>query len=149
MENKLPTRETYKGEKMKKTIIILILFFSTTFLSACTNRIEHTPLQWCLLDVLHNEPYDDGDAIEAYKVEPVSLVAEDDEYYREFVYVITVIFTNEDGNLQFDYWYCFASVKQRCTHNAFDYIRDKSSENALICQYCIELDCDWFKTEIF
>lgn len=136
---------------MRKKIIMLTLtlFFSTTFLSACSKRIEHTPFQWCLLDVLHNEPYDDGYAIEAYEVETISLVTEDDDYYREFAYIITIIFTNEDGNVQFDYWYCFASIKQRCTHNVFDYIKDKSSEDARICQYCIELDCDWFRTEIF
>lgn len=134
---------------MKKTTIMLILFFSITFLSGCSDRIKHTPLQWCLLDVLHNEPYDDGDAIESYKVEPVSLATKADEYYNEFAYIITVIFTNEDGDPQFDYWYCLIGLKQRCVHGFFDYFMDKDSDNARVCQECIELDCDWFGTDIF
>lgn len=134
---------------MKKTTIMLILFFSITFLSGCSDRIEHTPLQWCLLDVLHNEPYDDGDAIVSYKVESVYLATKDDEYYNEFAYIITVISTNEDGDPKFDYWYCLVAIKQRCVHGFFDYFMDKHSENALVCQECIEFDCDWFRTDIF
>lgn len=132
---------------MKKTIIILILFFSISSLSGCTERIYHTPVEWCILDVLHNEPYDDGDSIDAYKYEKLYIADKDENFYNMFCYIVTVIYTNEVGDVQFDYWYCFIAIKQRCVHGFFDYFRDKHSENAHVCQYCIELDCDWFKSE--
>lgn len=62
---------------------------------------------------------------------------------------IAVSYTNDDGDIQFDYWYCLIATERRCIHNALDYFRDKYSDDALICPDCVAIiDCDWFKSEI-
>lgn len=134
---------------MKRIVAALIVVIMCFMLSACSFPTYKTPLMWCVLDVLHNEPYKDGAAVDSYKCETLSLPEHETEYYDEQCFIITVIYENPDGNVQFDYWYCFIAIKQRCIHNALDYFRDKYGDDALICPDCVAIiDCDWFKTEI-
>lgn len=46
---------------MKRIVAALIVVIMCFMLSACSFPTYKTPLMWCVLDVLHNEPYDDGD----------------------------------------------------------------------------------------
>ena len=104
---------------------------------------------WCVLEVMHNEPYDDGDAVDGWKYEKLNLTYKETEFYNEYCYIITVYYTNNDGDIQFDYWYCIIAIERRCIHNAFDYVRNKYGDDALICRDCVAIiDCDWFKSEI-
>ena len=135
---------------LKKIKIFAILFCCIICFSGCSNKLELTPVNWCVREVLHNEPYEDGAAIDSYKIETLYLPEQETEYYDEHCYIITVIYDNADGDVQFDYWYCLIAIKQRCVHNFFDYFRTKNGENALICPDCVAIiDCDWFKAEIY
>lgn len=134
---------------MKRFLIAVIVFCVLILSVGCVHSRSNTPLQWCVLEVLHNEPYKDGAAVDSYKCETLSLPEHETEYYDEQCFIITVIYENPDGNVQFDYWYCFIAIKQRCVHDLFDYFRNKKGANAIVCADCVAIiDCDWFKTEI-
>ena len=134
---------------MKRIVAALIVVIMCFMLSACSFPTYKTPLMWCVLDVLHNEPYADGEAIDGWQYEKLYLPNKENEYYSEYCYIITVSYINDYGDIQFDYWYCIIATKQRCVHNIFDYIRDKNSDDAGICSDCIAIiDCNWFKSEI-
>lgn len=49
---------------MKRIVAALIVVIMCFMLSACSFPTYKTPLMWCVLDVLHNEPYDDGEAVD-------------------------------------------------------------------------------------
>lgn len=95
-------------------------------------------IDFCVLEVLHNEPYADGAAIDCYSVETLLVPNQDNEFSSENCCIITVIFENADGYIQIDCWFCYIALKKECRH---DRSKIRSSCIAII-------DCDWVKTEI-
>ena len=88
---------------MKRIVAALIVVIMCFMLSACSFPTYKTPLMWCVLDVLHNEPYADGEAVDGWQYEKLNLTYKENEYYNEYCYIIAVSYTNDDGDIQFDY----------------------------------------------
>lgn len=101
---------------MKRIVAALIVVIMCFMLSACSFPTYKTPLMWCVLDVLHNEPYADGEAVDGWQYEKLNLTYKENEYYNEYCYIIAVSYTNDDGDIQFDYWYCLIATERRCIH---------------------------------
>lgn len=129
-------------------ILCFYLIISISTLFGCSRVQTKTPIQWCLLDILHNEEYQDADVI-SWTSQKIECDTKNENYYKIYSFVVTVIYYDKNGNGRIDYWICYAVIKQRCVHNAIDIFRDKYSEKAQICRDCILTDCDMFKQEKF
>ena len=133
-----------KFDPCKILLFYLIISISTLF--SCSRVQTKTPIQWCILDILHNEEYQEADVI-GWTSERIECNTKNENYYKFYSFWVTVICEDENGNVRIDYWICYAVIKQRCVHNAIDIFRDKYSENAQICRDCILTDCAIFKQE--
>ena len=134
---------------LKKIKIFAIIVCCIICFSGCSNKLKLTPANWCVLDVIQNEPYEHGAEIDSYKIETLSFPKQETEYYEEHCYIMAVLYDNADGDFQCDYWYCYIAIKQRCVHNFFDHLSAKNGENAIVCNDCIAvIDCDFLKSEI-
>lgn len=72
---------------MKRIVAALIVVIMCFMLSACSFPTYKTPLMWCVLDVLHNEPYADGEAVDGWQYEKLNLTYKENEYYNEYCYI--------------------------------------------------------------